>query len=142
MKVKLFLLVLMCLITGMAHAQEGGERSRKKQSQEQQLTTEERVKMQADRMKKDFELTDAQYDSVKVINLKYAKKAEELFKNSQADFTKNRTEMQKNQEEQNQELKSVLTEVQYKKYEEQLKAHTERGGKREQGQKQRPKRNN
>ncbi|MDR2027219.1 MAG: hypothetical protein LBQ01_06655 [Prevotellaceae bacterium] len=130
MKVKLFVLSLMCLFSGIIYAQEEGQRSQRRQ----RLTTEERVKAQTDRMKKDFELTGAQYDSVKVINLKYAKKAEELFKNNQEDFAKNREEFQKNQEEQNKELKAVLTEAQYKKYEEQLKTRRERGRNRGQGQ--------
>ncbi|MDR1170407.1 MAG: hypothetical protein LBK97_06200 [Prevotellaceae bacterium] len=142
MRSKLFLLFLMSLFTGMIYAQDGEQRGQRGQ----RLSTEERVKAQTDRMKKDFELTDAQYDSVKRINLKYAKKIEEAFENSKKDDAKNMEVVQKNREEQNSELKAVLTEAQYKKYEEQLKARRERFGNREQGQRQnrnqRPRRNN
>jgi hypothetical protein len=95
-------------------------------------------------MKKDFELTDVQYDSVQKINLRYAKKNEEVFRNNQGDAAKNRETFQKNLESQNKELKAVLTEAQYKKYEEQLKARRERGngGNRGQGQGQGQRRNN
>jgi hypothetical protein len=126
----------MCLFTGMIYAQDGGQRGQRGQrdQREQRLSTEERVKAQTDRMKKDFELTDAQYDSVKKINLKYAKKSEEAFKNNRENTEKNREIFQKNQEEQNQELKAILNDAQYKKYEEQLKARRERFGNRGQRQ--------
>ncbi|MDR0725667.1 MAG: hypothetical protein LBF59_06660 [Prevotellaceae bacterium] len=126
MKSKVFLLVLMCLFSGMIYAQDGGQRG-------QRLSVEERVKAQTDRMKKDFELTDVQYDSVKKINLKYAKKADEARKNNRENTEQNREIFRKNQEEQSKELKAILTETQYKKYEEQLKARRERGGNRGQG---------
>jgi hypothetical protein len=120
----------------MIYAQDGGQRG-------QRLTLEERVKAQTDRMKKDFELTDVQYDSVQKINLKYAKKAEEARKNNQGNSEQNREAFRKTLEEQNKELKAILTEAQYKKYEEQLKTRRERGGNRGQGQGQgeRPPRN-
>jgi hypothetical protein len=147
MKVKLVLLVLMCLFSGVICAQNGEQRG-----QRQQLSVEERAKAQTDRLKKELDLTAAQYDSVQAINLKYAKKAEELFKNNQNDRAKNRETLQKNQEAQRKELKAVLTESQYKKYEEQAKARRERMGNRgqrqgqNQGQRpqrsQRPQRNN
>jgi hypothetical protein len=141
MKSKLFLLFLMCLFSVMIYAQDGGQRGQERQ----RLTLEERVKAQTDRMKKDFELTDVQYDSVQKINLKYAKKAEEARKNNRENAEQNREFFQKNQEAQNKELKVILTEAQYKKYEEQLKARRERGGNRGpgqgQGQGQRPPRN-
>jgi hypothetical protein len=120
------------MFTGLIYAQEGGQRGQRGQ----RLSTEERVKAQTDRMKKDFELTDAQYDSVKKINLKYAKKNEEVFRNNREDAEKNREIFQKNQEEQNKEIKAILNETQYKKYGEQLKSRRERSGNREQGQRQ------
>ncbi|MDR2382583.1 MAG: DUF4890 domain-containing protein [Prevotellaceae bacterium] len=126
MKLKVFLLVLMCLFSGMIYAQDRGQGG-------QRLTVEERVKAQTDRMKKDFELTDVQYDSVQKINLKYAKKAEEARKNNRENTEQNREIFRKNQEEQSKELKAILTETQYKKYEEQLNARRERGGNRGQG---------
>jgi hypothetical protein len=132
----------MFLFSGVIFAQEGEQGGQGRGRQ--RLTTEERVKAQTDRMKKDFELTDAQYDSVKMINLKYAKKAEDAFKDNQKDAAKNREIFQKNREEQNKELKAVLSETQYKKYEEQQKNSRERSGNRGQGQRQgqRPQKNN
>ncbi|MDR1887154.1 MAG: hypothetical protein LBQ70_04485, partial [Prevotellaceae bacterium] len=67
MKTKVVLLFLVCLISGVIYAQDG--QRRQGQGQGQRQTTEERVKAQTDRMKKDFELTDVQYDSVQKINL-------------------------------------------------------------------------
>jgi hypothetical protein len=128
MKSKLFLLALICLFSGAIYAQDGGQRGQRGQ----RLTLEERVKAQTDRMKKDYELTDAQYDSVKKINLKYAKKAEEAMKGNRDNREKSREIFRKNQEEQSKELKATLTETQYKKYEEQLKARRERSGNRRQ----------
>jgi hypothetical protein len=127
MKRKLLLLSLMVMISGVIHAQDGEKIPRQ---QAKRLTVEERVKTQTDRMKKDFELTDAQYDSVKSINLKYETKAEELFKNSRDDFAASKEKIQKNQEDQKAELKTVLTEEQYKKYEEQLSSRKDKGVKR------------
>jgi anion-transporting ArsA/GET3 family ATPase len=136
MKVKLFLLCLMCMASGIIYAQEGEGKSHKGQRPAERLTVEERAKEQADRLKKDLELTDTQYESVKEINLKYAKKAEEVFKNNEEDRSKHMECLKKNQEEQNLELKAVLTEAQYTKYEEQLKARKEkRGGKHPRGEK-------
>jgi uncharacterized protein YukE len=118
----------MCLFTGMIYAQDGGQRG----PRGQKLTLEERVKAQTDKMKKDFELTDVQYDSVQKINLKYAKKTEDAMKNSKENLEQNKELFRKNREEQNKELKAILTETQYKKYEEQLKSRPERGGNRRQ----------
>jgi LAS superfamily LD-carboxypeptidase LdcB len=119
----------MCLFSGMICAQDG--------QRGQRLTLEERVKAQTDRMKKDLELTDVQYDSVQKINLKYAKKADEARKNNRENPEQNREIFRKNQDAQSKELKAILTESQYKKYEEQLKTRRERGGNRGQNQRQR-----
>jgi hypothetical protein len=126
----------MCLFSGMIYAQDGGGQRGGQRERGQRLTVEERVKAQTDRMKKDFELTDVQYDSVQKINLKYAKKAEEAMKGNRENLEQNREVFRKNQEEQSKELKAILTEAQYKKYEEQLKARAERS--RNRGQNPRP----
>jgi hypothetical protein len=140
MKSKLVLLFLMCLFSGVIYAQDevqNKEQERQNREQERQerqrLATERRVNMQSERMKRDFDLTDVQYDSVKKINLKYAQKTDEALKNSRGDFEKRRKILQKNQDEQSRELKTVFTESQYKKYEEQLKVRRERNENREQG---------
>jgi hypothetical protein len=119
----------MCLFSVTIYAQDGGQQ---RERNGRRLTLEERVKAQTDRMKKDYELTDAQYDSVKKINLKYAKKAEETMRGNRDNREQNREILRKNQEEKSKELKAILTETQYKKYEEQLKARRERGGNRRQ----------
>ncbi|MDR1896329.1 MAG: hypothetical protein LBR10_06020 [Prevotellaceae bacterium] len=134
MKTKLLILTLMFLTSGILYAQQGGNQGQRGQRGQRQ-TTEERVKAQADSLKKNLALTDQQYDSVKVISLKYAKKSEEAFAKSREANNRNMTEFQKIQEEQNQELKKVLTEEQYKKYEEQNK--NRRGRRPEGAQRQR-----
>lgn len=140
MKSRLILLLLTCLFSGIIYAQDGGQNSGQDRRERQQLTIEGRVNMQSERMKRDFDLTDAQYDSVKKINLKYAQKNDEALKNSSDDAAKRREILEKNQEAQNKELKAIFTESQYKKYEEQLKNRRERGDRRDQ-QGQRPSRN-
>jgi hypothetical protein len=137
MKLKLVLLLLMIMSAGIIGAQDVEQKSRQGR---QRLTVEERVKAQTDQMKKDFDLTDAQYDSVWVINLKYAKKAEEFIKNNQTVRAENRELLKKGKEEKENELKSILSESQYRKYEEQLKTHRSKVVKQIREHRQRPQR--
>lgn len=78
-------------------------------------TPEERAKMMTDRMKEKLVLTDAQYTPVYNIHLKYAKKNEEL-KQSTEDKKAKGQKFQALQTEKDKELKTVLTDEQYKKY--------------------------
>jgi len=108
LKSKLILVACFCLFTSVIFAQNRPQRGEGRP----QMTTEERVKMQTDRMKENLTLDDKQYESVKELNLKYAKKMEE-------NTERNRETFQKMNEEKNKELKEILTEEQYKKFEEQ-----------------------
>jgi hypothetical protein len=119
MKVKLSLMVCALLISGSLLAQDKQKQPREGQKREQhqrppRITLEERAKIQADRMKTELGLTDAQYDSVKSVHLRHAKKTEESLKNRSAD---RRAEFQQDQETLNADLKKILTEEQLKKFE-------------------------
>jgi hypothetical protein len=115
-----------CLFSGMIYGQD--QQRQRNPGNRDGATVEERVKTQTDRMKTDLSLTDKQYESVKELNLKYAKKAEELFKKGRENASENdRDAFRKNQEERNKELKALLTDEQYKKYEAQEKERRERG---------------
>lgn len=80
-------------------------------------TPEERAKMLTDKMKEKLTLTDAQYQSVYDINLKYAQKSDELMKGSE-DKQAKMQEFKSLQESKDKELKAVLTADQDKKYDE------------------------
>lgn len=113
LKSKLLLVACMCLFSGIIYAQERPQRQQRQDGQQRvQMTVEERAKAQADRMKKDLDLTDKQYKSVKELNEKYAKKMEENTERNMETFkTLN--------DDKNKELKKILTDDQYKKFEEQ-----------------------
>ncbi len=83
--------------------------------EKQRKTPEERASMLTDKMKKDLNLTDDQYKSVYDINLKYAKQNEEAFKNAQSKDEKIKI-IKASEEAKDQELKGVLTDDQYTKY--------------------------
>ena len=81
----------------------------------QKKTSEERAKNLTERMKRELSLDDNQYSKVYDINLEYVKKSEQLQNSSAGRLSKLKT-FRANQETQDKELKIVLTDVQYKKY--------------------------
>jgi hypothetical protein len=82
-----------------------------------QRTPEERAKRETEWMKTDLTLTEKQIPLVDTINLKYAKKLNELRKQMEGqDREAMRPKMQELQTQKNEELKPVLTEDQMKKY--------------------------
>ncbi|MCQ2057811.1 MAG: hypothetical protein MJY75_06355 [Bacteroidaceae bacterium] len=99
----------------------------------QQMEPEERAKMQADRLKEQLTLTDAQYDSVfsyYVANAKEQAKRREEMQNGggmpqDMDMQAMMEQMQKQREAQEKKLKSYLTEDQIKKYDEAQAARRE-----------------
>lgn len=131
MKAKLSFLVCALLIAGSLFAQDKQKQPRERNEQRQEhqrparITLEERAKIQADRMKTELGLTDAQYDSVRSVHIRHAKKTEESVKNRSAD---RRAEFQKDQEALSADLKKILTEEQLKKFE----ANREKGRARRQ----------
>ena len=91
---------------------------------------EEMATMQADRMKKDLNLDDKQYQSVYNLFLKRGEEMKAQFarpqEGQQVDREARRAEMQKKQEAMQAELKKILTPEQYAKYEEMQKKEAER----------------
>ena len=88
---------------------------------------EDMAARQTDQMTKKLNLDEAQTAKVKEINLTYAKKMLETRENNRGDRQAMREAITPIQEEKNAELKTILTEEQYKSYEEML---AKRGGRR------------
>ncbi len=112
MKKNLFKLAVTCLMAFVglcaANAQFGG----------QMPSPEEMAKMQADQMKQTVSLSDEQYEKVLVIFKVQGEEMQKVFQQSegQPDFSVFR----KLHEEQNKKLKEVLTEEQFKKWDEHM----------------------
>jgi len=81
----------------------------------QMPSPEEMAKMQADQMKQTVNLNDDQYSKVLVVYKEQGEKMQKMFQDAggQPDFSA----FGKMQEEQNNKLKEILTEEQYKKWE-------------------------
>jgi hypothetical protein len=78
-------------------------------------TPEQRAQMQTDYLKTNLSLDDAQTEKIAAINLKYAQKMEPVIKGGGARFSKMRAAKNIN-EQKEAEYKEVLTDEQYKKY--------------------------
>lgn len=83
--------------------------------EKQRMSPEERAKSMTEKMKTDLVLTDAQYQPVYDINLKYAQKNQEIMKGSSSREEKMKA-IKASNDEKDQELKGVLTDEQYTKY--------------------------
>jgi len=79
-------------------------------------TTEQRAQMQSDMMKNKLALTDDQYKQVSDINLKYARKMDNLKLNGGGKFSKAR-KAKSILSDKDDELQKVLTKEQFEKYE-------------------------
>jgi hypothetical protein len=103
--------LLMLLIISMTsiHAQNNPQRGGRGSA-----SPEDRAKRQTEMMKESLSLTAAQEPKVSAINLKYAKKMEEVRK--VADTVAQRKSAQKLNQQKEGELKTVLTAAQFKSY--------------------------
>ena len=103
-----FLLFALLFTTSQVSAQEtGGKR-----------TPEERAKTLTEKMKTELSLTTEQVPKVEAINLKYAKLNYEKINTGTRRKLKGYLAVRNNKIEKDKELKQVLTDDQYKKYEE------------------------
>ncbi|MCQ2226901.1 MAG: hypothetical protein MJZ01_03200 [Bacteroidales bacterium] len=82
----------------------------------QMPSPEEMAKMQADQMKETVSLSEEQYAKVLVICKEQSEEMQKLFQEGQPDFSA----FGKLQEDQNKKLKEVLTEEQFKKWDEHM----------------------
>jgi hypothetical protein len=114
--------IAVLVITGSVFAREttskaSGNYAAFQPPQGQRRTPEERAKRETEWMKTDLVLTEKQIPLVDTINLKYAKKQDELRKQMEGqDRESFRPKMEEMQKQKNEELKTVLTEDQLKKY--------------------------
>jgi Spy/CpxP family protein refolding chaperone len=120
-----FLLVILFMTTSaVAFAQQGGQGGDRGNS-----TPEERAKRLTGMMKDQLKLTAAQEPKVSAINLKYAKKNEDL--KAVADTSLRRKTALANDKAKDGELKAVFTASQFKEYlvlKEEMKARRGKGG--------------
>lgn len=87
----------------------------------QQMSAEEMASKQTDRMSECLSLSNDQKSKIKALNLKYAKKHQETRQQNKAVREAKRAEMQKLQEQKDAELKTILTDEQFKQYKEKEK---------------------
>ena len=123
---KLFagLILALCLMSYSMYAQQG-----KPGGGWGKATPEERATRLTEMMKENLKLTAAQEPKVAAINLKYAKKNEEL--RSIADTAQQRKTFNSTNKQRETEMKAVLTADQFKMYQkqmEEMKAHRGMGG--------------
>ena len=133
------LLVVLMFATGITFAQErgGGQRPSKTMEQgrpggqgnRQQMTPEQRLQRQTQRLVEELKLTKEQEAKVLAINKKYMEKQtgdwSKMRDASDEERAKMREEMQKIQVEKNKEIKAVLTQEQVKLFEENQKKREE-----------------
>ncbi|MDO4818924.1 MAG: hypothetical protein Q3994_00930 [Prevotella sp.] len=90
---------------------------------------EEIAKMQAENMKQNYGIDDKQYDAVYKLYLKDVKEMMKEFQNMQGgDMNEMMGKVQARMEAMKKSLKEILTEEQFKKYEEDLKNNPFGGG--------------
>lgn len=77
---------------------------------------EQRAKVQTDLMRDKLQLTASQVQQVSALNLEYARKMEPIIRSDDSRFSKYRKAKPLLEEKENR-LKSILTDEQYKKYE-------------------------
>ncbi len=82
-------------------------------------TPTEAAEYQNEIMEKELELTEGQKEEVSKINLKYAEKMSEIMKREGSKFSK-MGDMKKNGKAKKEELKGVLTEDQFEKFEDEV----------------------
>lgn len=124
MKKKNILLVFALIVSMLSFAQkpQGGQNG---SSQRQRMSPEDMSKRQTERMVKQLKLDEAQTVKVQAINLDFSEKMKTAFESAQDDRSSMRSKMETIRNEKNAELKTVLTEEQYKKYLEDEKTQME-----------------
>ena len=102
------ILMLCCMLTQFTQAQDA---SKMKAS-----TPEQRAQLQTAMMKSKLKLDTLQVTKVQAINLKYAKKLDPILKSDAGKFKMFR-EARSIQKDKDADLKTVLTDIQFKQYE-------------------------
>lgn len=111
MKKALILLVAL-VISATAFAQQGHRGKHNTKS------PEERAKIATNKMSKDLALNESQQQRLYDLNLKRASQNQELYNASKEERKQNREVMKSTQQEYESNLKSLLTEDQFNKYQE------------------------
>jgi len=121
MKTKLYLLVLIMMTSLLSMAQP-------------RFNPEKRAERLSNRMRDELKLDTKTYDAVKIINLKYAKKKQEIMQSRMREDLR-REKMKELKLAKNAEMKAVLTKKQYENY---LEMDIRRPMKLQMGREQKP----
>ena len=131
---KILMTLLAVVLTTATFAQQGQGRGGFGQ-----MKPEDMAKRQAEQIKKTCEINDEQYKKIYDYYLEQSNKMQEEMKKAMESGERqnmDREAMQKRREAQTAFIKSVLTEEQFKKYEEEQKNRRQRGGQGGQGRPQ------
>lgn len=124
MTMKKFLLIAFAMVFSMSIFAQGPQRGKHREFNPEKMATH-----QADRLKKELDLNEKQYQSVYDLYLKRAEEMKALFANRQEGQKPNhearREEMKKQQEALEASLKEILTKKQFAKYQEMQKKKLE-----------------
>ena len=108
---------MITIIHVIAPAQENcGDKGEKIKEMMENSSPAERADFQTNLMVEKLKLGDQQVEPVRAVNLKYAEKAEEIYNSKKLKFRKLK-EMRKMTANKDKELKTILTDEQYKTYE-------------------------
>lgn len=116
---KIIVLFLMAMTISYCFAQEEGGQRRMRGPRE--FTPEQMAQRQADRIKEACGINDEQYAKLKEHFMAQSEAMQKAFKNRSDQQRMSREEMQKLREEGEKEIKQILTEEQYAKYQEMQK---------------------
>ncbi len=120
---KKIITISMCLMMMAAAVQVSAQNNDGPQQQREQMSLEDMAKQRADRMKEQLSLTDDQYAKVLELNKEQAKNMKPMSREDRENMSDEqreafRDEMRKAREDYNAKVKEILTDEQYKKYEE------------------------
>jgi protein CpxP len=120
MKTRIFLVAALFaagLFTANAQQQTQPQQPQQQNANAPRMSPEEMAKKQTERMVTDLKLNDKQKTQVATINTKYAKLRNELMQANQGNREAARPKMKEMETQKNAELKKILTDEQFKLYE-------------------------
>jgi hypothetical protein len=117
-KNKLFMIAALAFMISMTHVVALAQENSRDEMEEimKNTTPAERADLQTNFMVEKLKLSDQQVEPIRAVNLKYAEKTGEIYNSQKRKFRKLK-EMRKMRENKDKELKTILTDEQYKMYE-------------------------
>jgi len=126
-KHKLIIVAAVAFMISITHVMALAQENRGDEMKEimKNTTPAERADFQTNLMVEKLKLSDQQVETIRTVNLKYAEKAEEIYNSQKKNFRKLK-EMRKIKENKDEELKTILSDEQYKTYEKNKKEMREK----------------